>query len=176
MTVRFILAAGLAVSALAASGPAAAQLSETDGPISYSANNLEYFDGDRRLVLTGDVDIVQNDARLRASSVTLFFAPGQGGQTGLASGDIQRMVADGDVYYVRPTQQARGDHAVYEAASDTATFTGNVVVAGDENVIRGETLVLHIKGGTSTLRPSGGERVRGVFRPREHAGQAAQNP
>lgn len=158
---RFALAA-LALGVLAA--PAHAQLSEDGGPISYSANNLEYFDGQHRLVLTGDVDIVQNDARLRASQVTLFFA-GNGGQGGLASGDIQRMVAVGDVFYVRPSQQARGDRAVYETASDTVTFTGNVIVAGTDNVIRGETLVLRVKAGTTNIRPGAGQRVRGVFRP-----------
>lgn len=168
MTGRFLpllaLAAGLAFAA-----PAQAQLSDNGGPISYSADNLEYADGQRQLVLTGDVDIVQNDARLRATRVTLYFAPGGGGQSGLSSGDIQRMVAEGDVYYVRPTQQARGDRAVYETAADTVTFTGNVVVAGQDNVIRGETLVLNIKGGTTQIRPGGGARVQGVFRPREGA-------
>src|SRR5262249_28671748 len=119
--------------AMAAPGAAHAQLSEGGGPISYSANNLEYFDGDRRLVLTGDVDLVQGDARLRANQLTLYFAqatPQQSqSQGGLGAGDIQRMIADGDVYYVRPDQSARGDHAVYETASDAVTFTGNVVVA-----------------------------------------------
>ena len=62
----------LAMASLAA--PAHAQLSQSGGPVSYSANNLEYFDGERRLVLTGDVDVVQNDARLRADRITLFFS------------------------------------------------------------------------------------------------------
>lgn len=153
----------LAALALGLATPAAAQLSNSGGPISYSADNLEYIDGERRLVLTGDVDIVQDDARIRASRVTLFFT-GQGGQ-GLASGDVQRMVAEGDVYYVRPQQQARGDRAVYETSTDTVTFTGNVVMAGDGAVVRGETMVLHMNSGQATLRPGAGRRVSGVFRP-----------
>ncbi len=160
----FLAAAFAAVGA----APAYAQLSDQNGPVSYSADNLEYFDAEKRLVLTGEVDIVQNDARLRANEVTLYFAnAGQTAATGLASGDIERMIAIGDVYYVRPTQQARGDRAVYETAADTVTFTGNVVVAGDDNVLRGDTMVLRIKGGTSTMRPRDGQRVRGVFRPRQ---------
>ncbi|MET0183429.1 MAG: LptA/OstA family protein [Caulobacterales bacterium] len=173
MKAKFLPLIALA-AALGFSAPASAQLSDTGGPISYSADNLEYTDGNRTLVLTGDVDIVQRDARLRATRVTLYFAAGGGGQSGLSSGDIQRMVAEGDVYYVRPTQQARGDRAVYETAADTVTFTGNVVVAGEDNVIRGETLVLNIKGGTTQIRPGGGQRVQGVFRPRGSSGTAAQ--
>jgi lipopolysaccharide export system protein LptA len=166
----YIFAAGAFLAAALCAGPARAQLSETGGPVSYSADNLEYFDSERRLVLTGDVDIVQNDARLRADRITLFFSASSGGaqngQGGLGSGDIQRMIAEGEVYYVRPAQSARGNRAVYEVAQDAVTFTGNVVVASDENVIRGETLVLQIGSRRTTIRPTPGQRVRGVFVPR----------
>lgn len=175
----FLIAAG-AFFVAAFSVPAAhAQLSEGGGPVSYSADNLEYFDGERRLVLTGDVDIVQNDARLRADRITLFFSAStgaqQGNQQGLGSGDIERMIAEGEVYYVRPSQSARGNRAVYEIARDSVTFSGNVVVASDENVIRGETLVLQIGTRRTTIRPTPGQRVRGVFVPSQSGNQAGGN-
>ncbi|HEX8901605.1 LptA/OstA family protein [Vitreimonas sp.] len=170
--VAFLIAAGAFFVAALTAAPAHAQLSENGGPVSYSADNLEYFDGERRLVLTGDVDIVQNDARLRADRITMFFSQSGGGQSagqgGLGSGDIERMIAEGEVYYVRPAQSARGNRAVYEVAQDAVTFTGNVVVASDENVIRGETLVLQIGNRRTTIRPTPGQRVRGVFVPRDN--------
>ncbi|MDX2275125.1 MAG: LptA/OstA family protein [Hyphomonadaceae bacterium] len=176
------LAAGVFAVALALSAPAHAQLSEGGGPVSYSADNLEYFDAERRLVLTGDVDIVQNDARLRADRLTLFFsgsgapaapAPDASAEAaapssapaGLGSGDIERMIAEGEVYYVRPQQSARGNRAVYDVNNDSVTFTGNVVVASSDNIIRGETMVLQIGTRRTTIRPPGGGRVRGVFVP-----------
>ena len=79
------LAAGMFLAGMALTSPAHAQLSENGGPVSYSADNLEYFDAERRLVLTGDVDIVQNDARLRADKLTLFFSGSTGGASG---GDV----------------------------------------------------------------------------------------
>jgi lipopolysaccharide export system protein LptA len=175
----FAIAAG-ALGMMALSVPAAhAQLSENGGPVSYSADNLEYFDGERRLLLTGDVDIVQNDARLRADRITLYFSQStaaQNQQGGLGSGDIQRMIAEGEVYYVRPAQSARGNRAVYEVSQDSVTFTGNVVVASDENVIRGETLVLNIGNRRTVIRPTPGQRVRGVFVPGsgQNSGQQEQ--
>ncbi len=173
----FSIAAGAFLLAALSAAPAHAQLSENGGPVSYSADNLEYFDGERRLVLQGDVDIVQNDARLRADRITLFFTQSTGGQAGsgqqgLGAGDIQRMIAEGEVYYVRPAQSARGNRAVYEIANDSVVFSGNVVVASDENVIRGETLVLQIGSRRTTIRPQPGQRVRGVFVPTENR----QNP
>ena len=59
-----VISAAAFLAAACAAAPATAQLSEGGGPVSYSADNLEYFDAERRLVLVGDVDIVQNDARL----------------------------------------------------------------------------------------------------------------
>lgn len=174
----FYLAAGALLMTALAATPAHAQLSEGGGPVSYSADNLEYFDTERRLVLVGDVDIVQNDARLRADRITLFFsastAAGETQQGGLGSGDIERMIAEGEVYYVRPAQSARGNRAVYEISQDSVTFSGNVVVASDENVIRGETLVLNIGNRRTVIRPQGGGRVRGVFVPSEGGQNSGQ--
>jgi lipopolysaccharide export system protein LptA len=162
---------GAVVAAALSGTPASAQISSGGGPISYSADNLEYVDARRQLVLTGNVDIMQDDARLRADKLVLYFsASSQGGgdnSGGLGSGDIERVVADGKVYYVRPDQTAVGNYAVYDMASDTVTFTGDVVVSTPENVIRGERLVLEISGGRTTLAPGGGKRVQGVFRPRQ---------
>jgi lipopolysaccharide export system protein LptA len=172
--VAFLIAAAAFLAGALAAPAAHAQLSESGGPVSYSADNLEYFDGERRLLLTGDVDIVQNDARLRADRITLYFSQSTGGGAqgqGLASGDIERMIAEGEVYYVRPTQSARGNRAVYEIANDSVTFSGNVVVASDENVIRGDTLVLNITNRRTIIRPTQGGRVRGVFVPGENTQQ-----
>ena len=40
------------------------------------------------------------------------------------------------------------------------------MVASDENVIRGETLELQIGNRRTSVRPNAGQRVRGVFVPR----------
>ena len=117
------------------------------------------------MVLTGNVDVVQDDARLQADKLTLYFQGNSGGGApgALGSGDIDKLIAEGRVFYVRPEQKARGDRAVYETATDSVTFTGNVVVASQQNVIRGNILVLQINSGRTTIRPSKpGERVQGV--------------
>jgi lipopolysaccharide export system protein LptA len=155
-----------ALGALGATAPeSAAQLAQSGGPITYSADNLEYSEADNRLILTGAVDLVQGDARLRCNRLTLYFRSGSAGGQGVGSGDIDRMIAEGEVYYLRPAQQARGDRAVYDTASDTVTFTGNVVVASEDNVIRGQTLVLQVSGGRTTVSSERGRRVQGVVNP-----------
>ncbi len=160
-------AAVLSLGLMALAAPAQAQLSAQGGPISYSADNLEYTDDQRQLVLTGNVDVVQSDSRLQSDKLTLFFKAGAQGSGAIGTGDIDRILAEGQVYYVRPEQKARGDRAVYDVTTDSVTFTGNVVVASTENVIRGETLVLQISGGRTTIRPTASGRVQGVFRPKQ---------
>ncbi|MBU6371257.1 MAG: OstA family protein [Alphaproteobacteria bacterium] len=182
MIVRLTTAARPLGSALAAAGlalalssaPAEAQLSSNGGPIAYSADNLEYVDGARQLILTGNVEVAQDTSTLRADKLTLYFAssarpdPTQGG---FGAGDIERIVASGDVFFVRPEQTARGDNAVYELKTDSVTFTGRVVVASDENVVKGESMVLEIGSRRTTVKPGAGpgQRVRGVFRTRSTA-------
>lgn len=177
MIVRLTAARSLtcALAAICAIGvsasPAAAQLSSKGGPIAYSADNLEYVDGERQLILSGNVEVAQDTSTLRADKLTLFFSssarpdPTQGG---FGAGDIERMIASGDVFFVRPEQTARGDNAVYEMKSDSVTFTGRVVVASDENVVKGESMVLEIGSRRTTVKPGAGpgQRVRGVFRTR----------
>lgn len=162
---RGILLAAAALAGVAISAPAAtAQISSGGGPIAYSADNLDYIEGQRQLILTGNVDVTQDDTRLQADKMTLYFRAGPSADAAMGSGDIERIIAEGQVFYVRPEQKARGDRAVYETASDTVTFTGNVIVASDDNVIRGNVMTLNISNKRTTIRPSRpGERVQGVF-------------
>lgn len=166
VSVATVAAAG---AALALISPAQAQLSPGRGPIAYSADTLEYQEDKRLLVLTGNVDVTQDNARIQADRLTITFKPSGAATTPnpqVGSGDIDRMIAEGRVFYVRPAQKARGDRAVYDANSDTVTFTGNVVIASEENVTRSDTVVLEIGAQRTTFRPGAGKRVEGVIRPR----------
>ena len=81
-----------------------------------------------------------------------------------AAGAVRRMEAEGPVYFVTPTQSARGDHGSYEAASDTITLVGNVVLRQDKNVSSGEKLVINQKTGEATLTAHAKTgRRRGLF-------------
>jgi lipopolysaccharide export system protein LptA len=159
---------------LAAPVGAEAQLSSHGGPISYSANNLEYQDVARVMILTGNVDLTQGCARMQADKLTLYFKPAASGaqaSSGMASGDIDHMVAEGEVHFVRPDldQRARGDRAEYQAVTDAVTLTGNVVLTNANGVLRGDSLVLQVGKGRTTLTPLAkpGERVRGVLNPKD---------
>jgi lipopolysaccharide export system protein LptA len=148
-----------------------------NGPIDISADQLEVIDAENRAVWRGNVEAVQGRARLRAPVLTVYF--GRNGQSGEGSGpgtwgQIQRMEADGPVYYVTAEQNARGDHATYDAASNTIVMTGNVVLVQDKNVVQGDRLTIDTRTNHSTLENTaqgGRKRVRGVFYPSQNQAQ-----
>jgi lipopolysaccharide export system protein LptA len=183
------LCLGLALGASAAPAvkPVATGAAKPDAgsrdPVDITADHGELFQDERRLVYTGNVEAIWGQDRLRTPQLTIFFtkhdpaaptpkaaAPPPGGAAGSTFGKIDRMEADGTVYFTTPTQNAKGDHGTYLAAPDTITLLGDVVLVQDKNVSTGDKLVIDRKTDHSTLYANGGaapsagpHRVRGVF-------------
>lgn len=156
-----------------AAGPAAAQLSQGKGPVDIASDRLETANNECISTWQGNVEALQDNARLRTDTLKMFFQKGaQGASGGGSCGDLLRMEAQGSVYYVTPQQRVHGDNAVYEATTDTLTVTGNVVAAQGQNVLRGERMVINTKTGEGHMvgqaqgrnKPN---RVRGVFYPQQ---------
>lgn len=171
------LAAGLALLiAASAAAPAFAQLAPGKGPIDMSADELELIDAQHIAIWRGAVDALQGQNRMRADQVKMFFngrpsakgSSASGAAPGKNWGDVQRMEAEGNVFYVSPQQRARGDHAVYSLDTDQIVMTGDVIVAQGESVVRGDKLIIEVKSGHATMVSAAKgrgakERVRGVF-------------
>ena len=176
----FVCAAGLTfVLAQTASAQSPAKTTTSSGgvhfgqpgsPIDISAKSTQVFQLENRVVYQGDVEALQGTDRLRTPQLTIWFnknnavkapapPPGQP-----SVGPVDRMEAEGPVYFVTATQNAKGDHGSYSAADDTITLTGNVVLTQDKNVSTGDKLIIHQKTGLATLSSEKATgRVRGVF-------------
>lgn len=163
-----------ALSVLAAGGVARAQIeTNSNAPIDITANEAEVVNSKCLAVWKGAAEALQGDSRLRADTITVYEAPkgkDSGGQQNC--GATERVIAEGHVYYVTPTQRARGDRAVYTAADDQIVMTGNVVVAQDKDVARGDKLIIKVstKQFTMVSNATGAgaaNRVRGVFYPKK---------
>ncbi len=177
-----LTAALLCAASLSLAGAAMAQFAPSGGPIDISANELELVDAQHLAIWRGDVDALQGRNRLRADVVNIYFngKPTPGGASSGASpgrnwGRVDHMVAEGHVYFVTPTQNARGDHALYELGPDTVTLTGDVIVEQGQSVIHGEKLIIDVRTGHASMA-SGGQarsssgRVRGIFYANEQNG------
>ncbi len=183
MTVRQLSIAGLLAAAAASSAhgqaaPGAVRFGQPGSPYDVTAEHQEIFQAENKVVLTGAVEVLNGQSRLRTPQLTVFYNKNNGvrGQSSLtgAPGAVQRMEAAGPVYFVTPTQNAKGDHASYDAATDTMTMAGHVTLVQDKNVATGEVLTINQKTGVVTLNGGGPKgRVRGVFYQDDKPGAAA---
>jgi len=160
-----------ALIAVSLSAPALAQVSGEGGPIRVKADRSEVLDKEHKVILIDNVDITQGDARLRANVVTLAYKSAEtSNSTGLEStfGDIDTMTARGEVFYITPDLKVNGDLGIYNAATDTITLTGNVILVRGDDVAKGERLTIQLAAGVTTL-DGGGNQVNMVIIPSENA-------
>lgn len=173
------LATGLVLLTTLWGVSASAQLAPGNGPIDMSADQLELIDAQHVAIWRGSVDALQGVNRMRADQVKLIFSgkaasssAGTAGAPGKNWGDVERMEAEGNVFFVSPQQRARGDHAVYALDTGDLVMTGDVIVAQGESVVRGDKLIIEVKSGHATMVSAATgrgakDRVRGVFYPNQ---------
>jgi lipopolysaccharide export system protein LptA len=87
--------------------------------------------------------------------------PGPGGQQ-----QIKRLEAWNGVVVTQKDQTATGEKGIFDMKSNTVTLLGNVVMTQQQNVLRGDRLVVDLTTGVSRVEAGNGkERVQGLFLP-----------
>jgi lipopolysaccharide export system protein LptA len=155
------VALGVAGLPLAAAAQVASTPTASNGPMDISADNGTFDNATCVSTWSGAAEVLQGTARLRANTIKAYFkkkpaAPGAAaapsnsdtsslgmpGGTQSDCGATERVEADGDVFYVTPQQNARGDHATYSADGAQIVMTGDVIVVQGKSVIHGDRLVI----------------------------------
>jgi lipopolysaccharide export system protein LptA len=188
-----LLSAAVLTHGAAAQAPAAAPAAATSplggnskSPVDVTADNLEVIQPQHVYIYTGNVEAIQDDARLRSPKIFIYTKekPTNGApkpaspMAGPDMGSIDHMDAEGPVYYVTPTQNARGDHGHWDADTDTITLEGNVVLAQGKSVGKGDKLIIDRKTGISNLiannTKTASGRVRTILYPQQQTPAAAK--
>jgi lipopolysaccharide export system protein LptA len=156
------LAAALGVCAGAANAQPAGG---SNAPIDITADSAQVISSQCLAIWSGSAEALQGQTRLRAERIKVYTE-----RRGNSCGRTQRIEAEGGVYYVTPTQTARGDNAVYNQSADTIVITGNVIIVQGRNVARGDRLTIRVSTRQATMDSAShgrgsGHRVRGVFYP-----------
>ncbi|HWG06502.1 MAG TPA: LptA/OstA family protein [Beijerinckiaceae bacterium] len=168
-----VLAAAPALAQQTASRTAAPLIpgGDSKAPISINADKLQYFDKEKKLVYSGNVQAKQGDATLRASSLVIFLAdtsartdskptaspvPSGGGQ------DVRRMEAAGPVTIIQKDQVGIGDNALYDKVENKVYLNGHVSLSQGPNITKGDRLIYDLS--TSQAQIEGG-RVESIFTP-----------
>lgn len=152
----FAVTAGLAgLTAAAAQGIAGFNSS---APVTYEADRIELQDKQKRVILTGNVDVSQGDLRLHAARTTVAYISDGGIR-------IQRIDASGGVVVTRASETARGDVAVYDFNRRIITMVGGVSLRRGNDTLNGQRLVIDLATGLANVTGGGGAsgRVSGSF-------------
>jgi len=153
---RTLTMAGLALALLALPTMGDAQTAPVaagSGAVSYGADSGEYTPAG--FALRGRAEVVQGQNRLRADTINGI----------VADGDLRRVEASGNVYFVTPDQTIRGDRAVYTLASDEVVMSGDVILTQGQNILTGGRLVYNTRTETAQMEGASNGRIRGVFYP-----------
>lgn len=147
--------------------PAAAQQliqRDPDAPIEIEADNLEVRRDQQIAIFTGNVDAVQGKMTLKTDELRVNYREGDSGGADVG-GAISRLEAVGNVEVITARERATGRRGVYNVDAGTIRLEGGVQLFRDDNVLTGQTLVMDLNTGVSTLDADQGGRVKGIFRP-----------
>ena len=140
--IKLIFAAAMATSALFSS-PAMAQFAGNSGaPITIDADDSRLEGG--LAIFSGQVDARQGDVRILTDKMTITGRQNGGSGINSAMGDIEKIVAVGNFYYITPTQEVRGSQGVYTQADNNFTVTGDVILLQDDSVVTGDKLIYNL--------------------------------
>jgi lipopolysaccharide export system protein LptA len=167
---------GLAAGALAGAAAALAFGSQagaqtiagfnSNQPVNYAADRIELQDKQKRVILSGNVQIDQGDLRLTAARTTVAYLSDGGLK-------IQRIDATGGVVVTRGTERASGAAGVYDFNRRVIVLSGGVALRRGADTLNGGRLTMDLKSGLSTVDGGGGRgpgaarngsgRVTGTF-------------
>jgi lipopolysaccharide export system protein LptA len=154
------------VAALAGllAGAAHAQIGRSDAPVEITSDDFVYLQNEGRGVYTGTVVVTQGDSRINADKLTATCLRGPGAEV-RETCEIEKMVAESNVYYTAPDVKIRGDKAEYNFTTKTITITGDVILSrGADGVVRGTSVVYNVDEGRTTITAGTG-RVMSIFTP-----------
>jgi lipopolysaccharide export system protein LptA len=139
----------LAVALLAAPMPASAQQLDlsTGGPVEVTARDgFEWRETDQQVIATGEARATRGDVTVLADRLIAYYRKRAGqpgttepaqpaaaasggaiGDAGTGSNEIYRLEAAGHVRIYTPTDEAQGDHAVYDIDQAVLVMTGHAM-------------------------------------------------
>ena len=156
------VAAGIAALAFGSTAGAQAIAGfNSNQPVDYAADRIELQDRQKRVVLSGDVQITQGDLRLTAQRTTVAYTDTGGLR-------IQRIDATGGVVVTRGAERASGSAGVYDFNRRVIILSGGVALRRGGDTLNGGRLTIDLNTGLSSVdgggaRGSQGGRVTGRF-------------
>jgi lipopolysaccharide export system protein LptC len=146
-------------------------------PTRIKSSLLEMRDKEHQATFTGGVTVVQGDSVLKCDSLIVDYRNDNAGpaEAGDAAKQIRHVDGRGHVVLTQLDQTATAETLSFDAKTNKATLLGNVTVTQEQNVVRGDKLVVNLTTGEAHMDvlPDKGAHVESVFYPKSESKPAA---
>lgn len=123
-------------------------------PIDITADRLEADDAARAVVFIGNALARQGALTLQSDRLTIRY---------LESGELERIIGEGQVRIVKEGRVATGQRVEFFNADQRVVLTGNPQVSDGRSTVRGEEITLFLKENRSVVKGGASDRVNAVF-------------
>lgn len=127
-------------------------------PVEINADKLDLDQAAGTAVFSGGVRVVQGALRLASDRLQVFYADAAASGS---NGQVQRMVATGNVTLSNGSEAAEAAEATYEVAAGTIAMQGDVLLTQGKSALSSQSLKIDLNAGTAALQG----RVQTIFVP-----------
>ena len=127
-------------------------------PVEISADRMEADDQAKTLIFIGNAVARQADVTISGDRLTILYLP--------EGGDVERIVAEGNVRIVQGERVATGQRGEYFRAEERIVLTGTPRVSEGANSVQGHEITLFLKENRSVVKSGTDGRVNAVFQPK----------
>jgi lipopolysaccharide export system protein LptA len=151
------------VAPLLAAPPTGTPLTGSKEPIEITSDRLDADDNARIMMFIGNAVAKQGDATIFADRLTVRYAE-QGG-------DVDRVVAEGNVRIVQGERLATSQRADFFRDQERILLTGDPQVTEKGSTVKGHQITLFMKERRAVVQASQSGRVNAVFQPKKEGGR-----
>ena len=121
---------------------------EARKPIEILADSMQWNKQLGQAIATGNAKAIQGQTTIKANKIIAILNEDNSQQ-------IRELKAIGKVVFLKDKQLATGDKATYYINQDKVIITGNVELKRNDNIIKGEKLIIDFLTGLSKMEGSG---------------------
>ena len=145
-------------------------------PIDIVSDRLDAYRDKDLVQFSGNVVATQGERVIQSDTLALYFkkkTEGAGAAAGDAAkaGDIDRIVAKGNVRITENERIVTGEQAVFHSDEQRIVVTGNPVMREGNNVITGDRVVVLLNENRGIVEGTTGKRVTATIHPDEPKGK-----
>lgn len=141
-------------------------------PIEIVSDRLDAYKEKDLVQFSGHVVATQGDRVIKSDTLMLYFQKNQEGRPAAGdaapkAGDIDRIVAKGNVRITEKDRIVTGEQAVFTNADQRIVVTGNPVMREGNNVISGDRVVVLLNENRGVVEGAAGKRVTATIYPED---------